>query len=326
MGVGRPTKSRRRSPSSVRKPGVVAELRPRRGELVEGGDQHLGDVASAVGPEPAALVGDGRRRPLGHRAHRQLSSPSSSRSLAPGSSARISASPTRMADAPASTAARTWSRVAIPLSITDEPPGGDPTQMSPALARRRPRASPGRARSPRPPPRPSRAPCRGPRPSGSRRARPGPRSRAAASIATSSFADRHAAISRTASAPAARDSISSEGWIRKSLRSTGRSHAIRAARRSASEPWKCAGSVSTEIAAAPAEAYARACAPGSRSAIAPADGDARLTSAITAGRRRGRGAPRRSPEREAWPARASATSNRRADAVRARAVARRPGR
>ena len=59
---------------------------------------------------------------------------------------------------------------------------------------------------------------------------------------------------------------------------------MRAARRSASEPWKCAGSVSTEIAAAPAAAYARACSAGSRSAIAPADGDARFTSAITAGR------------------------------------------
>ena len=70
--------------------------------------------------------------------------------------------------------------------------------------------------------------------------------------ATSSFADRQAAISSTASAPAARDSISSAGWTRKSLRSTGSSHAMRAARRSASEPSKCVGSVSTEIAAAPA--------------------------------------------------------------------------
>src|ERR1700675_1918455 len=37
--------------------GVVAEVRPRVGELVECRDQHLGNVASTVGPEAAALVG-----------------------------------------------------------------------------------------------------------------------------------------------------------------------------------------------------------------------------------------------------------------------------
>ena len=109
-------------------PGIVPELRPCGGELVQGRDQDLGHEPSPVGAEPAAVVGD-RNRPLCHRAHRQLSSPSSSRSLAPGSSARISASPTRMADAPASTAARTCARVAIPLSITLIRPPADAGQM-----------------------------------------------------------------------------------------------------------------------------------------------------------------------------------------------------
>jgi hypothetical protein len=68
----------------------------------------------------------------------------------------------------------------------------------------------------------------------------------------------------------------------KSLRSTGRLVAARAARRSSSAPPKWNGSVSTDSAAAPPRSYA--CATSSTcipSRIAPADGERRLCSAIT---------------------------------------------
>src|SRR5207253_11418079 len=48
--------------------GVVAELLPCGGELLERWDQHLGDVASSVRPEPPARVGNGD----GPRAHDTL--------------------------------------------------------------------------------------------------------------------------------------------------------------------------------------------------------------------------------------------------------------
>ena len=72
-----------------------------------------------------------------------------------------------------------------------------------------------------------------------------------ASIAASSSSRRHEVISSAASAPWARASINCEGITRKSLRSTGMSTPARTASRSVSEPWKCVGSVRTEIAAAP---------------------------------------------------------------------------
>src|SRR5439155_2585625 len=69
----------------------------------------------------------------------------------------------------------------------------------------------------------------------------------------------------------------------KSFRKTGTETDPRTIRRSSSEPWKWSGSVSTLIAAAPPRSYARACAATSTPGLmSPADGDARLISAIKA--------------------------------------------
>ena len=81
---------------------VVPERLPGLGELLERRDQHLGDVASAVGPEPAVRV-----RECGRDRHVRSSLQRSFLTARAGSSARISASPTRMADAPAPRAAST---------------------------------------------------------------------------------------------------------------------------------------------------------------------------------------------------------------------------
>ena len=63
---------------------------------------------------------------------------------------------------------------------------------------------------------------------------------------------RIAAISKKASAPAARVSHTCHGSMMKSLRKTGICTALRAVFKSASEPEKNSSSVSTESAAAPA--------------------------------------------------------------------------
>src|SRR5208282_139994 len=71
----------------------------------------------------------------------------------------------------------------------------------------------------------------------------------------------------------------------KSLRNSGTSTAARTARRSSSEPLKWT-SVRTEIAAAPPVTYSRATPAGSSPGMmSPLLGDARLISAIIAGRR-----------------------------------------
>ena len=71
----------------------------------------------------------------------------------------------------------------------------------------------------------------------------------------------------------------------KSLRNSGTSTAARTARRSSSEPLKWT-SVRTEIAAAPPATYSRATLAGSSPGMmSPLLGDARLISAIIAGRR-----------------------------------------
>ena len=68
----------------------------------------------------------------------------------------------------------------------------------------------------------------------------------------------------------------------KPFASSGIPVAARAARRSPTEPPK-RSSTSTDIAAAPADSYARANAAGSASGrMSPADGDRRLNSAIAA--------------------------------------------
>ena len=70
----------------------------------------------------------------------------------------------------------------------------------------------------------------------------------------------------------------------KSLRSTGSSHASRAAWRSATEPPKYGASVSTLSAVAPPAAYSPASAAASRSgARSPFDGERRLISATRPG-------------------------------------------
>ena len=61
------------------------------------------------------------------------------------------------------------------------------------------------------------------------------------------------------------------------------STAILAAIRSWFVPPKSSASVRTETATAPARSYERACSAASRSAIGPAEGEERFTSAITAG-------------------------------------------
>ncbi len=86
----------------------------------------------------------------------------------------------------------------------------------------------------------------------------------------------------TASAPAARSESNCLGSTTNSFASTGTLTAARTRRTSSTDPPNQCGSQSTEIAAAPPAAYARACATmSSRSfAICPAEGDERLTSAI----------------------------------------------
>src|SRR4051812_16613051 len=80
-----------------------------------------------------------------------------------------------------------------------------------------------------------------------------------------------------------RASSTSRSLTVKSLRSTGREHAARAACRSATEPPKCGSSVNTERQLAPPSSYALATDPGSRPTNrSPLDGDLRLISAITA--------------------------------------------
>ena len=89
----------------------------------------------------------------------------------------------------------------------------------------------------------------------------------------------------TQSAPIARASWTCHGSMRKSLRSTGREVAARAARRCSGEPRKNSRSVSTDRAAAPPRSYPAAMRGGSKSRrMRPRLGDARLISAMTAGR------------------------------------------
>src|SRR5207247_1340580 len=96
----------------------------------------------------------------------------------------------------------------------------------------------------------------------------------------------------------------------KSLRSTGTGTALTTWARSSSEPPKCSSSVRTEMDTAPPRTYARACATGSRSSrIAPADGERRLTSAMT---------PTSRPARAGANARGSGVARARRSSSRAR--------
>ncbi len=96
----------------------------------------------------------GRRAPPRPRAAGRVATlmsstplPVSARTAARGSPARIRASPTRMADAPAATAASTSAASRDPALHHRDPVGRDPAQPLARRAPRRPRASPGRARS-----------------------------------------------------------------------------------------------------------------------------------------------------------------------------------
>mmetsp|Transcript_34620 Transcript_34620/g.87460 ORF Transcript_34620/g.87460 Transcript_34620/m.87460 type:complete len:219 (-) Transcript_34620:253-909(-) len=96
-----------------------------------------------------------------------------------------------------------------------------------------------------------------------------------------------ATMRRTVSAPCTRASYTMYSSMRKSLRRTaGRSGraptSSRTARMSGRSPLNHVGSVSTEIALAPALAYIRPCSPASMpGAMSPLEGEARLTSATT---------------------------------------------
>mmetsp|Transcript_4778 Transcript_4778/g.11900 ORF Transcript_4778/g.11900 Transcript_4778/m.11900 type:complete len:335 (-) Transcript_4778:6-1010(-) len=111
-----------------------------------------------------------------------------------------------------------------------------------------------------------------------------------------------ATISRQASAPCARASYSWYSLSRKSLQSTAgrecgpmRSTWSRTARISFSEPLNQVGSVSTEMAPAPARAYSSACSAAfTFGAIMPRLGEARFTSPRTATRPQRRRRARRS--------------------------------
>ena len=111
-------------------------------------------------------------------------------------------------------------------------------------------------------------------------------SRPISSARSTSSASRSAswstASSSTMSAPAARSIGSWMSSTTKSLARTGMATAARTARRSSTDPPNQCGSHSTEMADAPPASYARARATMSSPSLAirPADGDARLISAM----------------------------------------------
>src|SRR4029079_1658249 len=228
---------------------IDAQPRPCLGQLIEGRDQHLRRVATPVDAEASSRIWD---RGDAH----QTSFPwISASTAAPGSSARINDSPTRMADAPARMAASTSSRSRIPLSSTATRPA--------PMRERRPSAagtstsSDSRSLAFTPTTSASVASARSRSPSlwvSTNGSIPTPR--ATPSIQASCSSGRHDAIRSTVSAPAALASRTWSGCTRKSLRSTGCWTAARTARRSSSEPPKWRGSVRTEMTAAPPRSYA----------------------------------------------------------------------
>ena len=110
--------------------------------------------ARAFGQNEAGEVGARLRprRPRPPRASARRPSPAAAKELgelrAAGSIARMSAEPTRIASAPASSAAAAWARLEIPLSATTIRSRGA-RQTSSSCAPGRSRTSRGRARSPR---------------------------------------------------------------------------------------------------------------------------------------------------------------------------------
>src|SRR6266540_3322681 len=182
----------------------VPKLAPGGGELVEGRDQHLWDIAPSEPAEPAPCVGHRRRFGGIH------TTPRSSRSLAPGSSARMRASPTRTALAPASIARSTCPRVEMPLSNTAIRSLGTDSRRSRAGSSSTSRLSRSRAFTPTTLASIPRALARSSAEWASTSA-PSSRSPAAFSMAFSSVSLRAAAMRSTASAPATRASISWAG-------------------------------------------------------------------------------------------------------------------
>ena len=123
-------------------------------------------------------------------------------------------------------------------------------------------------------------------------------------------------MSRIASAPHSIASRICLASMTKSFRSSGRLTALRTCRKYSNDPWKNFSSVSTERQLAPAASYSRAMRAGSKSGrITPADGEAFLTSAISANRPAAdfRSAPaksRRSPRARSAACKSSAVSVR----------------
>src|SRR5512134_3294 len=205
------------------------------------------------------------------------------RTASSGSPDRTSISPTRNASAPSAWYRRTSSREEIPLSTTFTASRGARGSRRREVSRSTRRverfrlliptiAVPERAASSI-----SSSSC-----TSTRASMPYP---AAARIIPSVLSPRTATISRTRSAPHARDSAIMYSSRRKSFRRTGTDpHASPAEARSESDPPKKRFSVSTETAHAPPRAYARAVSAASSSfRIHPFDGDARLISAMIPG-------------------------------------------
>src|SRR6266508_176294 len=182
----------------------VPKLVPGSGEFVEGRYQHLGDVSAPEPAEPASCVGHRRRVGCRH------ATPRSSRSFAPGSSARMRASPTSTAFAPASIARSTCPRVEMPLSSTAIRSWGTDPKRTRARSSSTSRLSRSRAFTPTTLASTPRALARSSVEWASTSA-PSWRSPAALSMAFSSVSLRAAAMSSTASAPATRASMSWAG-------------------------------------------------------------------------------------------------------------------
>src|SRR5580658_506350 len=207
-------------------------------------------------------------------------------SASPGLGRFIKDSPMRKASKPASRRRCMSSRVWMPLSATRTAESGSCAASSQARSSetskvRRSRLftpthshSSGRARWS------SAASCTSQRTSRSQR-------RASSRSVRSSASVSAATISRMASAPLARASMTWKGSTMKSLRRQGIVVAADALRRFSREPWKNFSSVRTESTAAPAFCISVASAEGSKSGrIRPLEGEAFLSSAMMAGSRR----------------------------------------
>src|SRR6266853_925644 len=255
-------------------------------------------------PSDAKRTSDARANPVPRFHHCPLPcrrTPVSSRTARSGSAFAATDVPTSTRSAPAAAMRSTSARVEIPLSaITGTPAGTSVTSRSAP-----PRSTANVARS-----RLFTPTAVGSTPSASSSSpaectstnTPSPWSRAARASTRRPSGASARTIRRMALAPAARASYSCSSSRMKSLRSTG---------------------TGTALATAPPCVYARACATGSKSSrIAPADGERRLTSAITPTSRPSRARPngRGAGAARAW--RSSSRARARRPATRSRVAVR----